>query len=141
MKGLTNFCRIPGRRGKNKWPKLEEAEKIVRKRLAPPMATGGAEKQMPGKIPHSSLSDCFNLYSIFTRVLANEPEWINFHSIRTPYQAPLYRNIGKKETDSNTPPDTFVQELVWYGLSLTRICGHSSKFEQISSAWKKLGIS
>jgi len=141
MKGLTDFCRIPGRRGKNKWPKLEEAEKIVRKKLTPPMATVGAETQMPVKIPHSSLSDCFNLYSIFTRVLANEPEWISFYSIRTPYQAPLYRNIGEKETDNNTSPDAFVQELIWYGLSLSKICGHPSKFEQMSLAWEKLGIS
>lgn len=139
MKGLTDLCSIPGSRGRYKWPRLEEAERIIKARFFPPDPTNQAEISMPRKIPHSSLSDCFNLYSVFMRVFANEPEWISFLPVKTVFQAPPTRPQGINPSRNDLTPDFFAIELVTYALHLSKICTRKVCSENMVKIFEEIG--
>ncbi len=78
MTGLTDFCRLPGRKEKYKWPKMAEAAAAVRDNCPTPEAVAENERSMGGPVPHYSLSDCFELYGASARILSSCPELVIF---------------------------------------------------------------
>ncbi len=91
MRGLTEFCRIPGspeRGGRWKWPKLGEASARVKEDLAPTGATAETEELLGPPLAHFGLSDCFELYGIFSRVWNAIPGQVRFRAASAPFLPP-----------------------------------------------------
>jgi len=91
MRELTEFCRIPGnpeRGGRWKWPKLGEASARVKEDLAPTGATAETEELLGPPLAHFGLSDCFELYGIFSRVWNAIPGQVRFRAASAPFLPP-----------------------------------------------------
>lgn len=137
MLGLTGFCSIPGGRNGYKWPRLEEAKALTAKKLKAPSAVNYAETSMPGRMPHTSLSDCFDLYSISSRILFNKPGFLDFKHL-PPGCNPEKRVKVYFRTGSCGLPDRFIVETLKYSLSLARISTSAKQTPGIQTALNDL---
>ena len=85
MRGLTDVCAIvnPKRPGVPKWPKLQEAaDRIADIFPAPPAIRDAEEALNRLSHAHASLSDCFVLGSIMSRIVAHRPDIPTFRRLR-----------------------------------------------------------
>lgn len=126
MLGLTNWCAIPNPKNSSffKWPRLNEAKIKAVAHLKTPALLKEMEEKLPKEMGHYSLSDCFELYGIFTRVWASCPELVSFRHYRNRYYAP------KKEdyvTPSPLTPDPFVIKGLLFAQALAHVC-HQAEY-------------
>ena len=135
MIGLTKFCMIPGKKGQYKWPRLEEAKKITLKTFKGSEDTEKAERNISDQICHNSLSDCFDLYSIFTRIWQNRPDLVTFRPVKDTF---VKSEWDPQEWPAACGADSHVQSFLLYSLSLARIAGLRKKEEQILSTMKEI---
>jgi DNA polymerase III epsilon subunit-like protein len=136
MIGLTDFCRIPGRRGRYKWPKLDEAKKIMLSAFSGSEDTEKAEREISGQICHNSLSDCFDLYSIFIRVWQNRPDLVKFRPVRDTFVKAA--EWSPMEWSPECGADDHVRSFLQYSLSIARIAGLHKKEAHILSRMEEL---
>jgi DNA polymerase III epsilon subunit-like protein len=121
MKGLTDYCAIPKRRGalrpkKFKWPKLGEATDIVcngPRGLPPPEATEKAENVIGEGTAHVSLFDCFALYRVVTRILNSQDTLLRFAPFVMYFRPPRKRAVPKT-TEALPLRDRFVEDVLDY---------------------------
>lgn len=125
MRGLTEFCGIPRKRGQGfKYPRLSEAAEILccgDDALTPPPAAALAEDMAGDDLPHVSLSDCFELYRITSRVMTHMPELMQFDTLNIGYRIPPSTQRGGRSsvigisddfTDSLLKFDALMRDIV-----------------------------
>ena len=98
MRGMAEYCLIPKRPGNvgreggaYKWPRLSELADCVCNSpaaLAPSMETKRLEGVMGEVQKHVSLSDCFELYRVVSRVARHRPDLMPFLPCLTPFRPP-----------------------------------------------------
>lgn len=135
MKGLTDLCRIPGKRGQFKWPRLEEAKRFVVKAFNGTPEVARAEKNISEQLCHNSLSDCFDLYSIFTRIWINRNELVRFSTVKNNFMMPSW---NPQSSVMDCEPDAHVRSNLKYSLEIARIAGLEKREEEILLAMKDL---
>lgn len=130
MAGLTDFCRLPGRKEKYKWPKMGEAAAAVRDNCPTPGAVAENERSIGGPVPHYSLSDCFELYGASARILSSCPELVSFDRRSWRHMPPR-----PGETMRNPLPlkDDFVAEGLAYGANLADAAGQPDRAAALRS--------
>jgi hypothetical protein len=130
MRGLTDFCRIPGspERGRRwKWPKLAEASSLVRGNLSATGATADTEEMLGSPLPHFGLSDCFELYGIFSRVWNTLPDQVRFRAASAPFLPP-----GRQSYVLPSPlRDRFTSERMAYAARLAAAAGCREREERL----------
>lgn len=82
MLGLVDFCRIPGKFNKFKWPALKEAADEARNNCPGHQKLADIENLVGSPISHFGLSDCFELYGLFVRIIRNLPRNVSFAQIK-----------------------------------------------------------
>jgi len=130
MRGLTEFCRIPGspeRGGRWKWPRLGEASARVKGDLAPTSVTETAEELLGPPLAHFGLSDCFELYGIFCRVWNTLPEQVSFRTASTSFLPP------RRQPYPLPSPlrDRFTAERLAYAARLAAASGRREREERL----------
>lgn len=123
MTGLTDFCRLPGKRAGYKWPKMGEAAAFVRENCEGPGALDENERLLGSPLPHYSLSDCFQLYGVAARILNNRPELARFSRRSWRHLPPL---PGRPLIDRTPLKDDFVEERLAYEARLAEAAGRAS---------------
>lgn len=135
MKGLTDFCRIPGKRGKYKWPRLEEAKRVTAKAFHGTQEVVRAEKSISEQLCHNSLSDCFDLYSVFTRIWSNRKELVQFNVVKDNF---VMASWNPRSSVLNCEPDEHVRSNLKYSLEIARIAGLKKREKEILQIMKDL---
>ena len=119
MTGLTDFCRLPGRKAKYKWPKMAEAAAAVRDNCPTPEAVAENERSIGGSVPHYSLSDCFELYGAAARILNSRPELVIFDRRSWRHMPPRTGPAARVAMHNPLPlKDDFVAEGLAYEANL-----------------------
>jgi DNA polymerase III epsilon subunit-like protein len=119
MRGLTDYCAIPKRRGsskKFKWPRLSEAADIVcngPERLLPPEATEQAEQAIREGTAHVSLFDCFELYRVVTRIAKSQRDLVRFAPFVMTFRSPRKRAL-ERTMETLPTRDRFVEDVLEY---------------------------
>lgn len=124
MTGLTDFCRLPGKRGSYKWPRMGEAAAFVRKNCEGPGALDENERLLGAPVPHYSLSDCFELYGAAVRILNSCPELAGFNRRSWRHMPP---GTGGTLTHHVPLKDDFVEECLAYEANLAEAAGQPSR--------------
>lgn len=125
MKGLTEYCRIPAPspgRGPWKWPRQEEASGVVRGNIEPTRATKAYEEAVGLPLPHFGLSDCFELYGIFSRVWNAMADRVVFGP---PPRRRLLPPVRQDYPHAVVPKDLFVEERLSYSARVASVMGNS----------------
>lgn len=96
MRGLTNLCALPGKRGGGafKWPKLGEAVDVLcdgPNALPPNENVAWAESAVGDCRAHVSLADCFALYRVAARVIQHHPKLLRFRTLSLGFCPPKVR--------------------------------------------------
>lgn len=121
MKGLTEYCRIPGkspRGGPWKWPRQQEASAAVKSSIGATEATYLSEKAVGPHLPHFGLSDCFELYGIFTRIWTTMASLVSFRALPGGRFLPP---AARPYSLAALPMDSFVKERLAYGARLASV--------------------
>ncbi|MDR1978300.1 MAG: 3'-5' exonuclease [Synergistaceae bacterium] len=140
MKGLTAYCAIPKRPGSTrgagtfKWPKLGEVTDVVcdgPNALEPPKATEDVENEIGEGVSHVSLSDCFALYRVVSRIAKHRGDLLQFAPFVTLFRAP--RVVEKRafpdvftRTGITRPRDDFVMDILAYERKLRSVARSAS---------------
>ena len=117
MRGLTELCALPkGPRsrggGRYTWPRRQEAADILcngPQALEAPEAARRVEAALGECRAHVSLTDCFELYRIVSRLLAHCPERVRFTPFPLPFRTP---QNAPGRTAARPRHDGFTAELV-----------------------------
>ena len=128
MLGLTDFCKIQGKNGQYKWPKLEEAKKITMNTLSAYENVLSTERAISSHICHNSLSDCLDLYSIFMRIWKNRPDLAKFAFIREKF---IQAKWERYEWDNYCEPDRHIWSALQLSLEIARLAGLEKKEQKI----------
>ena len=131
MRGLADFCRIPGASGREawKWPRLGEAKSIVEGRIPPPEPLSAAERDVGPPLSHYGLSDCFELLSLFVRIWTAFPQLPRFRSSHPFYLPPR----GQKYPLPASCLDPFVEERTRYAIRIAECAGLAEKARLLRS--------
>ena len=132
MRGLTDFCKIPksaDREGEWKWPRLGEAVRIARERLLEPLPLAEAEESVGPALGHYGLSDCFELYGLFVRVLNQAPERVRFRAASA-LQLPPRR---ERYPLPSAVRDAFVRERLDYSARIAEAAGDAERSRKLRS--------
>ncbi len=130
MKGLTGFCRLPktsNRGGEWKWPRLSEAVGIARERLLEPLALAETEDAVGEPLGHYGLSDCFELYGLFVRVLSRMPEQVAFRTASAALRAPRRESYPLPSAVG----DRFVRERLDYSARVAEAAGLAERSRRL----------
>ena len=132
MRGLTDFCKIPkntDREGDWKWPRLSEAVRIARERLLEPLPLAEAEEAVGPALGHYGLSDCFELYGLFVRVLNHAPERVCFR----PASAAQISPRRERYPLPSAVRDAFVRERLDYSARVAEAAGDGERSRRLRS--------
>lgn len=135
MLGLTEFCKIPGKRGKYKWPKLEETRKITMKSFAADKNVMTTEKAISGHICHNSLSDCFDLYSIFIRIWKNRPDLVRFKTVKDSFMMAKFEPYG---WEGHCEPDIYIRSTLQLSIEMARLAGLRKKEQKLIRSMEEM---
>ncbi len=135
MLGLTDFCKIKGKKGQYKWPKLEEAKRITMKTLSADENVIKTERAISSHICHNSLSDCLDLYSIFIRIWKNRPDLAKFIFIKDMF---IQAKWEQYEWEKHCEPDRYIWSALQLSLELARQAGLEKKEKKILRSLEEL---